>query len=94
MPFAPKIMPDIWRGGHLREPFNIDLHFSSDDTDWVTTNLCRNKWRTGSTRFDLENDFGFKLIVPHRDSEMGLNDATQIEDGMQTSRRFIFVLSR
>ena len=56
--------------------------------------LRKNKKAKGSKRFDLESDWGFKLIVPQRDFELGTNIATNIAEGMQKSRRIIFIISK
>ena len=78
---------------HFHRSFHV-LNSRFDDIDWVTTNLCMNKWLTGSVRFDLESNYGFQLLDPNRDFELGYDEATQIEEGLQKSRRFIFILSR
>ena len=45
--------------------------------------LRKNKKAKGSKRFDSESDWGFKLIVPQRDFELGTYIATNIAEGMQ-----------
>ena len=56
--------------------------------------MRKNKRRKGSKRFDLESKYGFKLIVPQRDFELGTNRVTNIANGMQKSRRIIFIVSK
>ena len=56
--------------------------------------MQRNKRTKGSKRFDLESEYGFRLMVPQRDFEPGSNIATNIANGMQGSRRIIFIISR
>ena len=74
---------------------NFHYHiFSRKDVRWVSLVLRHNKRTTGSERFDLESDYGFKLIIPHRDFEAGTNMVTNIENGMRQSRRIIFIISR
>ena len=56
--------------------------------------MRKNKRAKGSKRFDLESEYGFRLMVPQRHFELGTNIATNIAEGMQKSRRIIFILSR
>ena len=54
----------------------------------------RNKWKPGSRLFDLEKDHDFRLFVPQRDSDVGSEIRVQLEEGMDQSRRLLFVISR
>ena len=54
----------------------------------------RNKWKDGSKLFDLEKDHGFRLFVPQRDFTPGREVAQQIQEGMEKSRKIIFIISR
>ena len=56
--------------------------------------MRKNKRTRGSKLFDLESDYGFKLMVPQRDFELGTNIARNIAKGMQRSRKIIFVISK
>ena len=56
--------------------------------------MRRNKWKDGSKLFDLEKDEGFRLCVPQRDFPPGSEYRNSVVDGMERSRRIIFIISR
>ena len=71
------------------------MYCSQKDTRWVSHVMRKNKRTKGSKRFDLESEYGgFRLMVPQRDFELVTNIATNIAEGMQKSRRIIFIVSR
>ena len=47
-----------------------------------------------SRRFDLEKEYGFRLMIHQRDWIAGRTIRANIMDGIEKSRRVIFVLSR
>ena len=47
-----------------------------------------------SRRFDLEKEYGFRLMIHERDWIAGRTIRANIMDGIEKSRRIIFVLSR
>ena len=53
-----------------------------------------NKWKAGSKLFDLEKDHDFRLLVPQRDFPPGSETGNRIAEGMEKSRRVIFIISR
>ena len=57
-------------------------------------NFRRNKWKDGSKLFDLEKYHGFRLFVPQRDIQPGKEEAEQVDEGMEKSRKIIFIISR
>ena len=67
---------------------------SNKDVKWVSEVFRRNKWKDGSKLFDLEKDDGFRLLVPQRDFRIGGENSQQIGDGMENSRKIIFIISR
>ena len=67
---------------------------STKDTKWVSEVFRRNKWKAGSRLFDLEKDHDFRLLVPQRDFEPGAQTGNRVGEGMEKSRRVIFVVSR
>ena len=70
------------------------IKFSNKDTKWVSQVFRRNKWKDGSKLFDLEKDDGFRLLVPQRDFPPGAQIGNRVAEGMETSRRVIFIISR
>ena len=54
----------------------------------------RNKWKDGSKLFDLEKDEEFRLCVPQRDFGPGSEQRNRVIDGMERSRKVIFIVSR
>ena len=73
-------------------PFG-SLH-SNKGVQWVSQIFRRNKWKDGSKLFDLEKDHGFRLLVPQRDFQIGGGNSQHIGDGMERSRKIIFIISR
>ena len=47
-----------------------------------------------SRRFDLEKEYGFRIMIHERDWIAGRTIRANIMDGIEKSRRIIFVLSR
>ena len=74
--------------------FYVCFVCSQKDTRWVSQVMRKNKRAKGSKRFDLESEYGFRLMVPQRDFELGYNIATNIAEGIQKSRKIIFIVSR
>ena len=72
----------------------LSLTYSTKDTKWVSEVFRRNKWKAGSRLFDLEKDHDFRLLVPQRDFEPGTQTVNRVAEGMERSRRVIFVVSR
>ena len=68
--------------------------FSNKDVRWVSSVFRRNKWKDYSKLFDLEKDHGFRLLVPQRDFIIGGITGQDTEEGMEKSRRIIFVISK
>ena len=56
--------------------------------------LRRNKWKERSRLFDLEKDDEFRLCVPQRDFGPGSEHRNRVIDGMEKSRKVIFIVSR
>ena len=54
----------------------------------------RNKWKDGSKLFDLEKDEECRLCVPQRDFGPGSEHRNRVIDGMERSRKVIFIVSR
>ena len=73
---------------------NFFLSGSNKDTRWVSQIFRRNKWKDGSKLFDLEKDDGFRLLIPQRDFPPGSETGNLIADGMEKSRKIIFIISR
>ena len=70
------------------------LLFSNKDTKWVSQVFRMNKWKDGSKLFDLEKDDGFRLLVPQRNFPPGAQTGNRVAEGMERSRRVIFIVSR
>ena len=70
------------------------LFCNNKDTKWVSHVFRRNKWKDGSKLFDLEKVHGFRLLVPQRDIQPGTEKAEQVDEGMEKSRKIVFIISR
>ncbi len=63
------------------------------DKEWVKDIFWKRKGN-GSANFDIEDDYDFKFMIHERDFIAGRTIAANIMDGIEKSRRVIFILSR
>ena len=68
--------------------------FSNKDTNFISQVFRRDKWKEGSKLFDLEKNEEFRLCIPQRDIAPGSQYRFRVVDGMERSRRVIFIVSR
>ena len=61
--------------------------------NWVSDVFMKNK-KKRSRRFDMEKRYGFRLMIHERDWIAGRTIRANIMDGIEKSRRVIFILSR
>ena len=67
-----------------------NLSCSHNDIKWIKEVF----WKTDKFQFDLEKRYGFRLMIHDRDWIAGRTIRANVMDGMEKSRRVIFVLSR
>ncbi len=67
--------------------------FSKADLPWLIDVLWKKKGK-GNRNLDIEVDHGFKLFIHQRDFIPGRTIMANIRDGIEKSRRVIFVLSK
>ncbi len=73
------------------EKISQSLFFCSDeDTQWLVDVL----WKKNSDNLDIEVDPGFRLCIEQRDFMPGRSILDNISDGVEKSRRAIFILSK
>ncbi len=65
--------------------------FSQKDFQWVKEIFMDNEMKR---RFNLETDYGFRLVIHERDWIAGRTIRANIMDGIENSRRIIFILSK
>ena len=70
-----------------------NIVFSRKDFPWIKEVFWKNQWK-GNHRFDLETDYGFRFMIHERDWIAGRTIRANIMDGIDKSRRIIFVFSR
>ena len=63
---------------------------SHKDIKWIKEVF----WKKDKFQFDLEREYGFRLMIHDRDWIAGRTIRANVMDGMEKSRRVIFVLSR
>ena len=59
------------------------LFFSNKDTKFISQVFRRDKWKKGSKLFDLEKDEEFRLFIPQRDIDPGLQRRNRVVDGIR-----------
>ena len=65
--------------------------FSHKDFQWVKRVFMGNKMQK---KFNIEKDYGFRLIIHNRDWPAGVSKTNNIINAINKSRRVIFILSR
>ena len=69
------------------------LIFSHHDFPWIRQVLWKKK-RKGDRSLDIERDYGFRLMIHDRDWIAGRTIRANIMDGIEKSRRVIFIMSK
>ena len=69
---------------------DIFITLSHKDFPWIREVF----WKNDGRRFDIENEHGFRLMIHDRDFIAGRTIRANIIDGIEKSRRIIFVMSR
>ncbi len=67
--------------------------FSKEDVPWLVDVLWKKKGN-GNKSLDVEVDYGFKLFIHQRDFIAGRTIMANVQDGIEKSRRIIFILSK
>ena len=85
---------------HLEQNFffylydmGFSLLTSHNDFCWIRDVFWKRK-ADGSADLDMERDHGFKFLIHDRDFIAGRTIRANIMDGIEKSRRAIFILSR
>ncbi len=69
------------------------VYCSKEDVPWLVDTLWK-KRGNGNRNLDIEVDHGFKLFIHHRDFVAGNTIMSNIQNGIEKSRRVIFILSK
>ncbi len=69
------------------------MFFSKEDVPWLVEVFWKKKAK-GNRYFDMEVDHGFRLYIHQRDFIAGRTIRANITDGLEKSRRVIFVMSK
>lgn len=66
---------------------------SQADKNWLMDIFWKEKGN-GTRNFDIEDNLGFRFLIHERDFIAGRTIVANIMDGIEKSRRVIFILSR
>ena len=86
-------MKDYYEFLILQEFLTSSFLCSHKDAKWVSDVFMKNK-KKRSRRFNLEKEYGFRLMIHERDWIAGRTIRANIVDSLEKSRRVIFIVSR